>query len=39
MDKKPIKKQTYLKEKKIRKYNYSQKHQRHYAFGFLIGDY
>jgi hypothetical protein len=39
MGKKAIKKQTFLKESKERKIQYSNKRQRHYAFGFLVGDY
>jgi hypothetical protein len=39
MGKRPIKKQTFLKEQKERKIHYSKKRQRHYAFGFLVGEY
>lgn len=39
MGKKPLKKQTPLKKQVERKNQYSEKRQRHYAFGFLIGDY
>lgn len=39
MGKKPLKKQTQLKKQNERKNQYSEKQQRHYAFGFLIGDY
>jgi hypothetical protein len=39
MGKKPLKKQTPLKKQGERKNQYSEKRQRHYAFGFLIGDY
>jgi hypothetical protein len=39
MGKKPIKKQTQLKEQDVRKIQYSEKRQRYYAFGFLVGEY
>jgi hypothetical protein len=39
MGKKPLKKQIFLKEQKVRKIQYSKKPQRHYAFGFLVGEY
>jgi hypothetical protein len=39
MGKKPLKKQTRLKEQEVRKIQYSEKRQRHYAFGFLVGEY
>jgi len=39
MGKKPLKKQTSLKKQEERKNQYSEKRQRYYAFGFLIGDY
>jgi len=39
MGKKPLKKQTQLKKQDVRKIQYSEKRQRHYAFGFLVGEY
>lgn len=39
MVKKHLKKQIQLKEKQIRKTDYSEKRQHYYAFGFLIGEY
>ena len=39
MTKKHIKKQVNTKEQKEKISNSSEKRQRHYAFGFLIGDY
>jgi len=39
MRKKPFKKQTQIKEQSIRKTQYSEKRRRHYAFGFLAGEY
>ena len=39
MGKKPLKKQTRLKEQEVIKIQYSEKRQRHYAFGFLVGEY
>ena len=39
MGKKPLKKQTRLKEQSVRKIQYSEKRPRHYAFGFLVGEY
>jgi hypothetical protein len=39
MAKKHIKKQTQTKDGKEKKSGYSEKRQRHYAFGFLVGEY
>jgi hypothetical protein len=39
MAKKQIKKQTQTKDDKEKKPEYSEKRQRHYAFGFLVGEY
>lgn len=39
MTKKPLKKKIFLKEQKERKIQCSKKPQRHYSFGFLVGDY
>jgi hypothetical protein len=39
MGKKPLKKQIPLKKQPEPKNQYSEKRQRYYAFGFLIGDY
>jgi hypothetical protein len=39
MAKKHIKKQTQIKHDKEKKSRYSEKRQRYYAFGFLIGEY
>jgi len=39
MEKKHLKKQTFLKKQKVRKIQSSKKPQRHYAFGFLVGEY
>jgi hypothetical protein len=39
MAKKQIKKQTQTKDDKEKKPGYPEKRQRHYAFGFLVGEY
>jgi hypothetical protein len=39
MAKKHIKKQTQVKDSQTKKPSFSEKRQRHYAFGFLIGEY
>ena len=39
MRKKPLKKQTQLKKQDLKKIQYSEKRQRYYAFGFLVGEY
>jgi len=39
MAKKQIKKQIRIKQNTAEKPDFSEKRQRHYAFGFLIGEY
>jgi len=39
MGKKPLKKQVRLKDQQGKKIQNSEKRQRHYAFGFLVGEY
>jgi|GEM_PF-1958268 hypothetical protein len=39
MVKKQNKKQVRIKQKSTESYTLSEKHQRYYAFGFLVGDY
>ncbi len=39
MTKKQIKKQTQTKQNTAEKSHFSEKRQRHYAFGFLVGEY
>jgi hypothetical protein len=39
MAKKPIKRQERIKDNQKGKSVFSEKRQRHYAFGFLVGEY
>ena len=39
MAKKHIKKQIQTKDNNTEKSDFSEKRQRHYAFGFLVGEY
>jgi len=39
MAKKHVKKQLQRKENSAKKSGFSEKRQRHYAFGFLVGEY
>jgi hypothetical protein len=39
MTKKQIKKHIQTKQNTAEKSNFSEKRQRHYAFGFLVGEY
>jgi hypothetical protein len=39
MRKKPLKQLTQLKKQDLKKIQYSEKRQRYYAFGFLVGEY
>jgi len=39
MPKKHIKKQVQTKRNTVRKSGFTEKRQRHYAFGFLVGEY